>query len=350
MLPALLLALAPPAYRVVDLGFPLGETQGMIEARAVNNRGEVLVKTVGGHVWRNGTFLSMGPPSYASSMGDGSRVDPFAFNDHAVAVGAQGSGTPAFMSGLSHDRAFIWRGRSVEDLGAGATTSATGINNLGDVVGGGDHRAFARLRGKIVWLPIGSHVKPRDPSGEMNDINGAAAVAINDHRLILENSTYGRMNPPPTRPFLIDGNRRPLKMQPVAVPKGFDEVDGLDLNESGTALLLAHDSDWRRTAPFLARAGKLTRLDLVGKGLVVSHADLNNRGDVVCTVIPLMDQESRSPALWLADYRVPFPTFAGWKLQTATGINDGGMICGSGLHDGKPRAYLLVPFRGFGGR
>lgn len=37
---------------------------------------------------------------------------------------------------------------------------------------------------------------------------------------------------------------------------------------------------------------------------------------------------------------------AGWTLIGATGINDAGQICGHGLRDGQPRAFLLTPNAG----
>jgi len=37
------------------------------------------------------------------------------------------------------------------------------------------------------------------------------------------------------------------------------------------------------------------------------------------------------------------PANSGWILEEATGINDLGQICGSGKHNGKEQAFLLMP-------
>jgi hypothetical protein len=34
---------------------------------------------------------------------------------------------------------------------------------------------------------------------------------------------------------------------------------------------------------------------------------------------------------------------AGWVVQRATDINNAGQIVGSGLHNGRPRAFRLTP-------
>ena len=343
------LALAP-SYRIVDLGLPPSTRN--VEAIAINNRGEVLAKTnERGYLWRDGLWISLGEPTTSAGSGDPARLRPEGLNDFGIVVGGQGSLGPVFMSGLEFSEAFIWRGRGIENLKAGSTTSASAINNLGDVVGGDGQQAFARLRGKIVGLPQASHVEPRDPSGEMGDVNRASAIAINDRRQILMDSTFGGKHGDtdlPSRPFLVDGRTKSLRMAPVALPKGFGSATGLDLNGSGAVLALAHNGDYRRTMLYLVAGGRIARLALPGTGNVVSHADMNNRGDVVCTIAPLIDQERRRPALWLHSQSVAFPKFARWTLQTATGINDRGVICGSGLHEGKARTFVLVPFAGFG--
>ena len=40
-----------------------------------------------------------------------------------------------------------------------------------------------------------------------------------------------------------------------------------------------------------------------------------------------------------------FTPNSGWVLQQATGINDGGQIVGTGIHNGNTRGFLLTPVR-----
>ena len=351
------LAVALIGYQIVNLGAPPGAEK--VEAVAINNRGEVLVRAwetlvvpwsssngeTGesrvpvrrGYLCRAGQLLPMTlKERYPSS--EPPSIEPLALNDLSVAVGWKGTGMPLFMSGLTQNDAIIWRGRNVEDLGAGHTSAAEGINNLGDVVGGGDHRAFARLRGRIVWLAPLSHIVPADPSGEMNDANQCVAVAINDRRQILLNSTYGKGDPVYMRPYLVDGNSPKSRPRPIALPRGCHQAAGVRIGHDGT--VLAMDSQSR--VPFLSKGKRVTLLRSSAR-VPVEVAGMNGRGDVVGSAVRRSYPRDSSPLLWRRGKEVPFPTFPGWKLQTATGINDKGQICGTGLHNGKTRAYLLNP-------
>ena len=330
------LLLARTAYRIVDLGLPPVVEQ--IEPVAINNRGEVLAKTnERGFLWREGHWISLGEPTTSAGSGDPARVRPEGLNDFGVVVGGQGSLGPVFMSGLEFSVAFIWRGRGIEDLKAGSTTSAHAINDFGDVAGGDGEQAFARLRGKIVGLPTMSHVEPRDPSGEMNDVNRADAVAINGQRQILMNSTYDSKHGGtdlPRRPFLVNGNARRLTPRALPLPRGFLDALGVAVNARGTVLGVAFDRHGVGSRqPYLVRRGRIVPLPFSGA--------MNGRDEVV----------GGSPlAVWRQGKTTRLPAFAGWKLENATGINDRGAICGTGRHEGKARAFVLMPFAGFGGR
>lgn len=329
-----LLVLSPPAYRIIDLGVPAGaENADSLQAVAVNGKGEVLVKTDSrGYLWRKFRYFDLGPPAASSFTGDPGRAEPTALNDRSVVVGGQGGFGPIFSSGLDDVDAFIWRGARMENLGVGHTTLAKGINDLGDVVGGGNHRAFARLGGRVVWLPTLSHVKPSDPAGEMGDVNEAEAVAINDRRQILINATYGRMHPHPQeglsiRPYLVDGRFPNSKPRALPLPKGFDCGTGLALNRRGTVLAIARRyGEGGEGHPYLVRSGRLTPLPFGGA--------LNGNDEVA---------GGSPPSVWRAGRVTRLPAFPEWTLLTADGINDRGQICGTGLHEGKPRVYLITP-------
>ena len=183
-----LAALALPSYGIVGLGAP-PEAEG-VEAVAINGRGEVLVRVQEtvvvpwfsskgeghvpvrrGYLWRAGRFLSLGEAERTGTF-DPPSIEPLALNDLSVAVGLEGDRYARLHVGPErehrHHLARPWAG------GPWARTPQArrkGINNLGDVVGGGGHRAFARLRGRIVWIAPLSRIIPADPSGEMNDAN-----------------------------------------------------------------------------------------------------------------------------------------------------------------------------------
>ena len=352
MLVPLVLVNPTPSYRIVDLGAPPQARE--VLAVAVNDRGEVLVRVPGyatgqdakgeltfrnghGYLWRAGRFLDFGEPR-PSTFFDPPDAVPTALNDLSVAVGTQGTGQ-ATMSGLTDVNPFIWRGKGMDDLGAGWSSVPLGINDLGDVVGDSNHRGFARLRGTLRSIDTLSHV----PAG-----NRSSAVAINDHRLILGNFTYGGTKGTidyelPSRPFTINGDRLPLRMRPVPLPNSVREAEGLALNDRGSILMQARNSTSGIASLYLRRGKEL--MPLQDPSPVPSYRDaaMNDRDEVVATAVVQTYPEIAHPVLWRKGRAVVFPGFAGWTLQTAAGINDKGQICGTGLHEGKVRVYLLIP-------
>ncbi len=338
MLALLAVATITPAYRIVDLGLPEGTASKSVEAIAINNRGEILVKAEGGFLWRNGRFIPLGPPTYQSDRDGGSTVEPRGLNNRSVVVGSMGNPGPIFMSGLSDIRAFVWKGGRTIDLGTGLSTEASHINDLGDWVGSGDHRGLIRLRGKVWSVGTLSHV----PAGNFSSVS-----AINNRRVFVGTSTYGKLSKTvqylPSRPFIADGNRFPFDLKPLRLPSGFSEGGGVDINEAGVILAFAYDPVKRSATPYLTHFNRTALLKLPERWDVPSRGDLNNRSDVVCTVARLDTQEDTKPQLWLEGRHVDFPQFPGWTIKTASGINDQGQICGTGIHEGKTRAYVLIP-------
>lgn len=350
---ALLAAIVAP--RIVEIGAPPNAEK--IEAVAINERGEVLLKAQEsvdvpweasngekgvshipvnrGYLWRGGRLLALDVPKGSVTF-DPPNVVPAAINDLSISVGSRGPGTPLFMSGLSDNDATIWRGTKLADLGFGHTSAAEDINNYGDVVGGGDHRAFARLRGRSVWFAPMSNISPADPSGEMNDANSCDAVAINDRRQILMNSTYGKRPGSGFRPFLIDGNARRSRPVAVLLPKGVGSAVGIALNERGTVLSASLGPRY----PFLTKGGRTIRLSArTNDG--IEAADLNDQDEVVGKTVSEGNPQGLSPLYWRNGKEMPLPKFSGWTLMAATGINNRGQICGTGLHNGKIRAFVI---------
>ena len=346
---AFLLA-APPPYRIVDLGLPPGAQA--LEAIALDNRGELLVrvplrweteagKTTSiypghGYLWRDGEFIDLGEPR-ASTVDDPPSVWPTALNESSTVVGYEGRGGPVFMSGLRDVNPFVWRNGRKVDLGSGWASFPKGINARGDVVGTDKYRAFVRLDGKVHVLGTLSRVG----SG-----NRATGVALNDQRQILLDSTYGGVKGQvgaslPSRPVLVDGNARKLVLRPLPLPKGYADAKGYDLNQAGTVLAGGYSPGMEGTLLYLVRKGKIVAFGPPSDR--INQARMNAKEEIVATLSSGKHPATTHPALWRDARPVSFPTFPGWILQTAVGINDAGAICGSGLHDGKPRAYLLIP-------
>jgi len=47
----------------------------------------------------------------------------------------------------------------------------------------------------------------------------------------------------------------------------------------------------------------------------------------------------------MSDLNTRIPTGSGWVLRTASAINDAGQISGTGLYNGRARAFLLTPIK-----
>lgn len=251
-----------------------------------------------------------------------------------------GNGTPIFMSGLTDVHAFVWKGAGAVDLGVGLGSETQSINDLGDVGGNGDHRGFVRVKGKMWEVGTLSNV----PAGNLSTVK-----AINNHRLFLGTSTYGKRMVRGSYdldscPFLADGNRRPFRLRPVPIPAGTSSAYGQALNDHGVVFAVAFSRDGRGIRPYLVTKGKVNELAFPSRFQSLTNGDLNERGDVVGTgTISYEPPEKTEPCLWSKGRPVAFPTFPDWKLLTATGINDAGQICGTGVHNGKTRGYVLIP-------
>ena len=83
----------------------------------------------------------------------------------------------------------------------------------------------------------------------------------------------------------------------------------------------------------LAPAEKTMLEDLIA-------AAINDAGDVVGT-------SGGRAVVWQAgaiqDLNLALPRTSGWRLESASGINNLGQIVGTGTHDGLTRAFLLTP-------
>lgn len=117
---------------------------------------------------------------------------------------------------------------------------------------------------------------------------------------------------------------------------------GVALNQDGVVLAEAYRRDGTERVPFVSKGGRVLVLRSSFR-LRVWALGMNKRGDVVGKAVRTLDPPNFSPVLWRRGKEVAFPTFPGWTLQTAQCINDKGQICGTGLHEGKTRAYVISP-------
>ena len=188
---------------------------------------------------------------------------------------------------------------------------ATGINNLGTVVGGIQMRDFNDEHA-VVWQDGVMRLL-----GEPRDFPNSQAEAVNDTGQILVRA--------------IRSNSAELFEQ--AAESGELDAEALVFKQQW---YLWHDGQWQAIS-----------------GMSLAHS-LNNQGQVVgClwidpkTAPGPTERAGNHAAFWeageLMDLNDGLPKDSGWMLQKATDINNLGQIVGYGIIEGKSRAFLLTP-------
>jgi probable HAF family extracellular repeat protein len=209
------------------------------------------------------------------------------------------------------------------------------------------YHAFVYYAGKMTDLgtivgTTGSQVLPFSSASGINQIGE-----------IVGTSTY---NTPPLdgqlyHPFLYANNH----MYDLGTNPSFGSDDGgaVAINDHGQVAGFAQDLGGDIVFGFLYSAGVVTKINNIipvnprtPDGVEVNA--VNNSGVVVG------DDPNEPPA---TEYGTGFiyrggvtlnantllPPNSGWVIGNCTGINDGGQICGYGLHNGVERSFVLTP-------
>jgi probable HAF family extracellular repeat protein len=221
---------------------------------------------------------------------DGTTTDlgslaPCGINDAGSVAGFRSLSTAAIALA---DRAALWQGGMVTDLATlgGQFGYATAISNWGQIVGWSFNATHAAPRATL-WL--------NGVVYDLGTLGGAASQAYD----VASDAGY------------VVGVADTAQAKPHAFR--------LRINAAGTVT---------------------SRVDLGELSGGASYAyGVNNNGDVVGT------SDSRA-FLWrggaMVDLNTQIPAGAGWTLETARAISDGGRIAGTGRHLGAERAYLLA--------
>lgn len=326
------------AYILSDLGLPAGYTGS--SAKAVNEKGQVTGEIRHGtgfshaFLYSEGRMTDLGTlPGFTDGVGN-------AISDAGVVAGVATRPDPADKSArpalIVH--AFTAQANTVRDLrpGGGALYLSSGINAAGQVVGAvltlrDQSRAFIYRAGRVALLDesaagSGWTLQEADGINGAGDIVGSGTLRGLRHAFLFHGGVVTDLNC-----FLPSGSAWAL-----------EEATGI--NDRGDIVCLG-----RRGASshgFLLAGGVLTDLgDLAGYPNIVG-AHLNGRGQVVG------EAESASGTSQCAffyergrmtDLNRTVPAEAHWSLEEANGINDNGVIVGTGEHEGKGRAFLLTP-------
>ncbi|HWY30473.1 MAG TPA: hypothetical protein VNX46_06960 [Candidatus Acidoferrum sp.] len=249
---------------------------------ALNSLGHV-AGSVGSHpfLFRNGLLTDLGIPA-GDNTGTANGV-----NDFDQVVGQLTSGTRR----TAVSRAFVWQAGAFRDLGSlgGKSAVANAINNSAQIVGwsatsSGQSHAYIWQNGVMTDLGV----LPGGFSSSAAAINNAGQVAGNSgttngfaHAVVFENGTIADLG----------------------VPPGFTSSTANAINDNGAVVGAAAAGSYRGVQhAFIAQNGGLTDLNRLIPG---------NSGS--------------------------------WVLQTANGINDGGIIVGTGTTNKIQHAFLLTP-------
>lgn len=303
-------------YTITDLGTLPGASRS--RAQDINNQGQVVGFSYtavpissSAFLWEDGVMLNLGTLggsagayginesgqvvgrgySHAFLWDDGVMTDlgAFAGTDHSRAYDINASGLVVGygQDASSHERACLWEGGLMHDLGTlgGENSTAYAINDSGSIVGeadtaSGDWRACLWEDGSILDL------------GTLGGLRGRA----------------------------------------------------YDINEARQVVGLAYaDSECYR--PFLWEAGAMQDLGTFGGNCGSANA-INASGQIAGWATD--PSQSVQACVWIdgAIYNLNDLVInsTGWySLWYATGINDQGQIVGYGSYDGKDRAFLLTP-------
>lgn len=235
-------------------------------------------------LWEDATIVYLDVPVPATAAAGSANA--LALNELGTVVG--------WFVPADWQHAVVWAGGAMRDVGLGASPGsvAMAINGTGIAAG-----FSARQRGNTSELH--AVVFGADRVSEIVDVPGAensTAEAINDSGGVV-GVTFPSAHPEEIRAFVYDLPTGRLRT--VAPDR---RCDLHSINASGVAV-----GDCTTGAGY----------DFTARAVILRGDTLEDLDDVV-----------RDPA---------------WSFTTAQAINDRGEIAGTGVHDGKPRGYVLIP-------
>ncbi len=316
---------AASLYSVTDLSTLPGFQYS--SASDINERGLVVGSAFSNNafgefrafLWDNGVLTNLGTlPGYtASSTATG-------INDLGQVVGSALDRIPSRAG--SYSRAFLWSAdNGMINLGTfgGYSSGANAINNLGQVVGASDPVMGS---GRAFRTAPNSRINPAtDDLGTLPNNSGfSGASDINNLGQVVGYISTGNGGA-----FLWENG--------VITNLGFDSA--IAINDLGQ---IVGSEAGVFTAGVLWENGVITNLGTLGGG--GSATDINNLGQIVGGTSTTRGFHAY---LWengvISDLNDLIPADSGWELASASAINDRGQIVGEGTINGERRAYLLTP-------
>jgi len=329
-------ALADPLYTLTLLG-GTGST-----ATDINRWGDVVGNTgargaTRGFGWLGGKYVDLGTLGGATSTANG-------INDARQIVGGSDNGAGQF-------HAYVYAGGGMSDLGTlgGNRSEAFAINNDGVIVGNAHNGDPATRAFEQAFSYAG---------GTMHDLGtlpgglGSNAYAINRSGLIGGSSYEGPFTIPeyPFRAVLFSGG----SVNTIGAPEaGNSAIYGL--NDAGLAVGGIPSPEFAHAShAFLYDHGTLIDLGVLDPAAIDDSLalDINNRGQIVGRSAVLVDPEHYgyhgflSTGAGLVDLNTLIDPTSGWVITDASGINDSAQIAATACYGGVTgdcRAVRLDP-------
>ncbi len=243
-------------------------------------------------------------------------------------------------SGQQYDRFFLYSGGSMQILPLRPGTNvaeAKAINGSGQVAGWDEEQ--------IGWNPISIVISggtpqvvgpPVIPNANAGGDEGAA-FGINDSGQVVGHWTSNHVQ----QGFIDTGGT----MQYLGDAFGGNISEADAINNKGQVVGMASNTGNHNYLAFLFSNGSMRSIGALS-GYPSSYAnDINESGLIVGTAASISGNRAfLDQNLVMTDLNSLISSSSGWTLEDATGVNDAGQICGSGINpSGQYRAFLLTP-------
>jgi probable HAF family extracellular repeat protein len=322
-------AAAQTTYRITDLGLLPGGFSSA--AYAVNDAGVVVGRadTVVNGVQVNHAFIFDGQLRDIDQF-NSPLSEPLAINNSGQVVGF-------YSPDLNLFRPFLYSAGMTDLTAFEGSAQATGINNLGHIVGwrNGITTAYFYNGLNTIVIPRNVDWTPFTPTA-LNDLDQIVGSAFS----FTDNGV---------RAFLLNG----ASVVNLGTLPGFSSSAATDINNLGQ-IVGGADNNAGDSRAFIYDHGQLidlgARLANIGQ-LSSSAASINDQGQVVGRILVSIVDGRRDFRAFLYDGTTAFdlndllPPNSGWRLTEARGINNEGQIVGIGTLNGSDfaRAFLLTP-------